>query len=150
MSIVDFLFGKSFGDEMFGKLHFNRMSFQHYWQGKVKFVPTNSEIDIYLIDVEDKVFEEHKKFYKELEKRYPKIKEEIINILDNPPQAMGYLPHTDFDKFILIGLSFPTVKELQESSFQWDMYFSYDNQKPSFSVGMENWKPDKDECFSGE
>ncbi len=86
MSIIDFLFGKSINDEMLGKLHFNRMSSHRYWQGKIKFVPTNSEVDIYLFDLEDRVSEEHKQFYKELEERYSQIKEKIINILNNPPQ----------------------------------------------------------------
>ena len=150
MSIVDFLFGKSIDDEMFGKLHLNRMSSEHYWQGKVKFVPTDSEIDIYISDLEDKVSREHKDFYKNLEERYSEIKEDIAYIFYNPPSWMGYMPHKDFDKFKLLGLSFPTVKQLKESSFQWDMYFSYDLIKPNFYVGMENWKPDRDECFSGE
>ena len=150
MSIIDFLFGKSIVDEMFGKLRLNRMSSHRYWDGKIKFVPTDSEPDIYFFDLEDKVPEAYKLFYKELEERYSEIKEKIVIILNDPPQWLGHLPHKDFDKFKLVSLSFPTVKELKASSFQWDMSFSYDPEKPSFSVGMENWEPDRNECFSGE
>ena len=150
MSIIDFLFGKSIDDEMFGKLSLNRMSSDRYWQGKIKFIPTNSETNIYFFDLEDKVPEEYKQFYRQLEERYSEIKEKIVTILNNPPQWMGNLPHKDFDEFKLVALSFPTVKALKESSFQWDMSFSYDLKKPSFSVGMENWEPDRNECFSGE
>ena len=150
MSIIDFLFGKSIDDEMFGKLSLNRMSSDRYWQGKIKFIPTNSETNIYFFDLEDKVPEEYKQFYRQLEERYSEIKEKIVTILNNPPQWMGHLPHKDFDEFKLVALSFPTVKALKESSFQWDMSFSYDLKKPSFSVGMENWEPDRNECFSGE
>jgi hypothetical protein len=147
MSIIDLLFSKSIGksidDEIFGKLHFNRMSSQRYWQGKIKFILTNSEVDIYLFDLEDRVTEEHKRFYKELEERYPEIKEKIINILSNPPQWMGRLPQKGLNTFKLVGLSFPTVKELKKSSFQWDMYFSYAPDEQSFIVGLENWKPNR-------
>lgn len=134
---------------MFGQLKFNRLT-KECWKGKAMFHPTNSEIDIYLFDLEDKVSEEHKQFYKELEERYSEITKDITAILQDPPNSMGYSPHKDFNEFNLLALSFPIVKSLKESSFDWDMFFTHNFEKIKLSIGIQNWKPDKDECYFGE
>ena len=145
MSIVDFLFTKTIEDEMFGKLTSNRLSGQ-YWQGKIKFVPAKSEIYIYIWDLEDNVSREHKQFYKELELRYLEITKDIAHLLNDPPESMGDSPHKEFNEFNLVSLSFPSVKSLNTSSFDWDMCFSLGSEKVDLSIGMENWKLNKDEC----
>lgn len=149
MSLTNVLFYKTINDEMFGQLKFNRLT-KECWEGKAMFHPTNSEIDIYLFDLEDKVLEEHKQFYKELEERYLEITKHITNILQDPRRSMGYSIHRDFNKFNLAGFSFPSVKSLKELSFSWDMFFTHNSEKLNLSIGMENWKPDKDECYFGE
>jgi len=148
VSVLDFLFG-NINDDFFGKLIFNRMSSDRYWQGKVDFFPTNSKIDIYFFDLEEKVSEEHKLFYKEFEKRYFEIKEKIIEVLKNPPSSMDYLPNKNFDKLKLIGLSFPTVEAIRKSSFHWDLYFSF-SESSNLSIAMETWEIDKNEIYWGE
>lgn len=141
-------FWKYIRDETFGLLKFSY--FGSYWYGKTKFSLTGNEVYIYFWDLEDKVTEEHKLFYREVETNYWNIINDIEETLKNPSPWTGDLPDKNFREFKFVGLSFPRVTELKKDSFAWDLYFSYAPQKPSFTVGMQNWKPDKDEIYSGE
>jgi hypothetical protein len=147
--IPNFLFWKSIDDPMFGILMFNKLTADH-WRGKVNFAPTGKEITIYLFDLKDKVSEEHKQFYVELENRYSEIVENIGDLLHKTyTSSIEDLSRQDVWKtFGLTAVSFPLINKLKASLFTWDIYYSYHPEKPTFVVEMDNWQPK--ECYSGE
>lgn len=149
-TIANFFKGKTINDPMFGELRLNRISSDHYWYGKVRFAPIEDEITIYISELEDRVSKEYRQFYIELEDRYSGLVEPVVDCLHKAyNESNGNLSRQDVWKlFRLTAVSFPTIKEIGKQFFQWDLYYSYDLNKPAFNVEMKNWRPE--DCYSGE
>ena len=140
-NIIGFNENNIINDPMFGELKFNNLS-SDYWYGKVNFAPTGTEIKIYIFDLQEVVSEQHKQFYRDLENNFSKIITNTTDLLLKSYTSIGELDRKDVWRIIsLEAVSFPTVKNLLEDNFEWDMYYSCDIKKSTFNIEMENWQP---------
>ena len=149
-SIWDIIFGETITDPMFGDLLLNQRGTERFWEGNIVFAPTNQNIGITLWHLEGRVDNAQKNFYRELENRYSEMLNEI-----GPCLLREFLKKNDLGDdcdiwkvFKFVGFTFPTASGLIKGSFEWDMFYSYDEGKPPFLVEMLNWQPE--ECYSGE
>lgn len=144
------LFGDTIKDPMFGELELNRGGTERFWRGRVVFAPTNDLVRVIFWHLEDSIPNIQKDFYRELENRYFEMTHDIgEHIRTAYLRSKGPLPNEDIWKvFKLVEFTFPSASGLSKGLFEWDMYFSYDSQKPNFLVEMKNWSPE--ECYSGE
>lgn len=149
-TIVDILRGETIKDPMFGDLELNRAGTERFWTGKIIFAPTNDQIRVNFWYLEDAVANIQKNFYRELENGYSELSNSIGKCLHKEYlRAKGELAYGEvWNVFKLVGFTFPSASELVEGSFEWDMFYSYDPDKPDFLVEMKNWLPE--ECYSGE
>lgn len=149
MSLTNLLLQKSTTDREYGLLIRDKLLGEH-WKGRIEFEPTAEEIDIYIFDLEIEISEQQREFYRELQRRYFEFSEDIADLLHKSYiNSIGYLEREEiWEKFKLTGLTFPLLKNLNADSFFWDLYYSYEPNKPSFVVEMKNWQPE--ECHSGE
>ncbi len=137
-------------NQMFGELKLNRESSQRFWRGNVIFAPTQSPVALFLFDLDSGLTKAHIDFYLELEAKYDGLKAEIAMALAKEYTSSVNTLDQDavWKTFSIVGISIPFETSIRTGSFEWDLYFSYDAQRPDFLIEMSQWSVEA--CYAGE
>jgi hypothetical protein len=138
-------------DPFFGRLLFMPMPELNnaYWEGKVRFEPTNAEIEVFVDASEAGPGTKQRAFYQRIQARFGDLCDALDPVLRMSYRAWFDRPAPDaiWDVFTLTSISIPR-EDSPES--EWDISFDCsEDREHMFTVHMVGWTPMKDVTIDG-
>lgn len=123
-------------DPFFGSLRYQKVGF---WEGKKQFAPLGREIEFTLDASEEGASEDHRKFYRDLEARYPELARRFEPLLLNELREWLDEPFTGnvWDEFELESYGIPNPSAQPQ---EWELIYTSKSAGHYFCMLMQGWE----------